>query len=267
MEPASPAFKARRNSQALYLMWNQWHICVKATSPAQLITDIRTSSHWPLQCPNFNPNWLLGLSNSDSSLAIQGQTLNCWAHVTKFSLNEGYTCASNLYYLWMEVTYILEEITTQSFARCCPVGPTPNAASGTFHDRRDDTKEDTALMVVSTAWDLIAKLNICLSKFPADDTFEWHFAEWTMCLPWSPSPAVDAVTTTASTPAPRTIATGSPPCTTQRDPSPGSSLRAPQSSNSSPSVAFIQWAEMGLIFWAAVIVEHVSWLNKDCFSS
>ena len=32
-------------------------------------------------------------------------------------------------------------------------------------------------------WDLVAELNVCLSKYPADDHFMWHFAELTICLP------------------------------------------------------------------------------------
>lgn len=50
---------------------------------------------WPLYCPNFNSNWLIGLCNSDPTLVIQNQILNCQGYITKFSLNQDYTYASN----------------------------------------------------------------------------------------------------------------------------------------------------------------------------
>lgn len=38
----------------------------------------------------------------------------------QISLNQGYPYASNLFYLWMETTYALEESTAQSFMSCIP---------------------------------------------------------------------------------------------------------------------------------------------------
>lgn len=72
---------------ALFLKWDQRHKCLKATSPAQTVTSILTSGHWPQHCPAFNPNWLRGLCSSDPPLAIQSQTLDFQEHKTKFSLN------------------------------------------------------------------------------------------------------------------------------------------------------------------------------------
>ena len=40
-----------------------------------------------------------------------------------------------------------------------------NAASTTFHYSQDDIKGDMH-------WDLVAELNVCLSKCPADDHFK-----------------------------------------------------------------------------------------------
>lgn len=42
------------------------------------------------------------------------------------------------------------------------MGPTLTTSSGTFHSTRDDTREDMAMMTVSTAWYLIADLNSLL---------------------------------------------------------------------------------------------------------
>lgn len=40
--------------------------------------------------------------------------------------------------------------------------PTLTTSSGTFHNSRDDIREDMALMTVSTAWYLIVYLNSLL---------------------------------------------------------------------------------------------------------
>lgn len=42
------------------------------------------------------------------------------------------------------------------------IGPTLTTSSGTFHSSKDDTREDMAMMTVSTAWYLIADLNSLL---------------------------------------------------------------------------------------------------------
>ena len=51
-----------------------------------------------------------------------------------------------------------------------------------FAIRKMTLRKIWGLMMVSTPQDLVAELNACLSKFPADDPLEWHFAELTMCL-------------------------------------------------------------------------------------
>lgn len=98
--------------QALYLKWDQQYKGLKATSPAQMVKDILTSGHYIALIST-----LIGLCSSDPPLVLQDQTLNYWEHIIGFSLNQGYMCASNLYYLWMETSYASEGNSAQSFAR------------------------------------------------------------------------------------------------------------------------------------------------------
>lgn len=91
---------------------------LKSYPSCPTVNNILTSEHWPLHYPNVNSICLIDLGSSNPSLVIHDQALQCQEHRITFVLNQSCTCVSNQYYLWMEISYALEESITQLFAKC-----------------------------------------------------------------------------------------------------------------------------------------------------